>query len=407
MDDKKKMVPRIRFRGFDDLWEQRKLGEIAKLSSSKRIHASDYVKNGIPFFRGSEISSGKFDDTKSLYISRHLYEKIKEEYGIPKNGDILVTAVGTLGNVWKVDDTEFYYKDGNLILINSVKIDSDFLYAFFSESVGKNRLLRSAAGSNQKALTMVKLREVEIDYPIREEQEHLSIFRQVLSQLIVANEKKGQQLKGLKKLLMEKIFSQAWRFKGFSDPWEQRKLSEIAKRVTRKNSELETSRPLTISADLGLVDQTNYFNKTVASANLREYILLLRGEFAYNKSYSKGYPFGTVKRLEKYESGAVSTLYIAFRSVKVNPLFLAQYYETSNWYREISKVAAEGARNHGLLNISPMDFMNTVLIVPSDDLEQEKIGKVLFKLDNLIVANEKKLDQLKQLKKYLMQNMFV
>ncbi|MFD1455494.1 restriction endonuclease subunit S [Levilactobacillus lanxiensis] len=196
------------------------------------------------------------------------------------------------------------------------------------------------------------------------------------------------------------------RFRGFEGVWEQRRLNEVADRVTRKNSKLQTSRPLTISAGLGLVDQRDYFNKIVASKNLTNYILLLRGEFAYNKSYSKGYPFGTVKRLENYESGAVSTLYITFKSILADPQFLAQYYETSSWHREISKVAAEGARNHGLLNISPVDFMSTSFELPSNKDEQKRIGDTLFKLDNLIVASERRVNELKAVKNLVVEKIF-
>ncbi|WMD27461.1 restriction endonuclease subunit S (plasmid) [Lactococcus lactis subsp. lactis] len=172
-DSVKKKIPELRFEGFTDAWEQRKLGEVATLSSSKRIHLSDYVTEGIPFYRGSEISTGGITGNQELFISQEKFDEIKEKYGVPSEGDILVTAVGTLGNLWKVDSRRFYYKDGNLIQISKIQVNSDYLLTYFTGGIGKKRLLDSAAGSNQKALTMVKMREITVDFPSEDEQKKL------------------------------------------------------------------------------------------------------------------------------------------------------------------------------------------------------------------------------------------
>ena len=172
--------------------------------------------------------------------------------------------------------------------------------------------------------------------------------------------------------------------------WEQRKLSSIVDRVIRKNTDLESTLPLTISAQYGLVDQVTYFNNRVASQNISNYYLVKNGEFAYNKSSSDGYPFGAVKRLDLYEMGVLSTLYIVFalKNQNVNSDFLACYYDTDNWHKQVSERAAEGARNHGLLNISADDFLDTDLMIPSDIHEQALIGDYLKKLDNLITLHQ-------------------
>ncbi|WP_298471334.1 restriction endonuclease subunit S [uncultured Psychrobacillus sp.] len=180
------------------------------------------------------------------------------------------------------------------------------------------------------------------------------------------------------------------RFKGFTDPWEERKLSSISERVTRKNKNNESTLPLTISAQDGLVDQNDFFNKQVASRDVTGYFLVKNGEFAYNKSYSNGYPWGAIKRLDKYDMGVLSTLYIVFRPTKINSQFLVSYYDTTRWYREVSKNAAEGARNHGLLNIAPTDFFNTLLVVPKIVDEQQKIGEYFSNLDHLITLHHRK-----------------
>ncbi|MCT3582136.1 restriction endonuclease subunit S [Levilactobacillus brevis] len=196
------------------------------------------------------------------------------------------------------------------------------------------------------------------------------------------------------------------RFKGFTDPWEERKLSSISERVTRKNKNNESTLPLTISAQDGLVDQNDFFNKQVASRDVTGYFLVKNGEFAYNKSYSNGYPWGAIKRLDKYDMGVLSTLYIVFRPTKINSQFLVSYYDTTRWYREVSKNAAEGARNHGLLNIAPTDFFNTLLVVPKIVDEQQKIGSFFKQLDDTIALHQRKLAKLKELKQGYLQKMF-
>ncbi|MFZ2966383.1 MAG: restriction endonuclease subunit S [Leuconostoc falkenbergense] len=196
------------------------------------------------------------------------------------------------------------------------------------------------------------------------------------------------------------------RFKGFTDDWEERKLSSISERVTRKNKNNESTLPLTISAQDGLVDQNDFFNKQVASRDVTGYFLVKNGEFAYNKSYSNGYPWGAIKRLDNYDMGVLSTLYIVFRPTKINSQFLVSYYDTTRWYREVSKNAAEGARNHGLLNIAPTDFFNTLLVVPKIVDEQQKIGSFFKQLDDTIALHQRKLDLLKEQKKGFLQKMF-
>ena len=199
----------------------------------------------------------------------------------------------------------------------------------------------------------------------------------------------------------------ALRFKGFTDPWEQRKLGEVAHRVIRKNEEGMSDLPLTISAQHGLVDQRDFFNSQVASRDMRGYYLLERGEFAYNKSTSSDSPWGAIKRLTEYEKGCLSTLYICFGLDEGDPDFLVTYYETSRWHRGIRMIAAEGARNHGLLNIAPGDFFETELTLPGKIEEQTAIGALFAKLDSLIALHQRELDHVKELKKGLLQQMFV
>ena len=198
----------------------------------------------------------------------------------------------------------------------------------------------------------------------------------------------------------------SYRFAGHTEPWEEKKLGELVERVTRKNKNLESDLPLTISAQYGLIDQETFFNKKVASKDVSGYYLLKKGEFAYNKSYSSDYPWGAVKRLDNYKMGVLPTLYIVFRPTSIDSDFLAVYYDSPKWYKEVSMRAAEGARNHGLLNISPQDFFDTELIFPVNQSEQTAIGSFFQDIDQLISLQQRKLEVLKEQKKTYLKLLF-
>lgn len=188
--------------------------------------------------------------------------------------------------------------------------------------------------------------------------------------------------------------------------WKKVELKDIAKRVTRKNKKNETDLPLTISSLDGLVDQRKYFKKQVASKDMSGYYLIYNGEFAYNKSYSVGFDFGSVKRLDKYSNGALSTLYICFALEDiVNSDFIVGYFDSCKWNRHVSKVCAEGARNHGLLNISADDFMKMNIYLPNLE-EQKKIADFLTAFDKRITVQQNIIADLEETKKGLLQKIF-
>ena len=196
------------------------------------------------------------------------------------------------------------------------------------------------------------------------------------------------------------------RFPGFDEPWRAERLSDFADRVTRKNSKNETDLPLTISSKDGLVDQVSYFNKTVASKDMSGYYLLKNGEFAYNKSYSVGYDFGSIKRLDRYPMGALSTLYICFALKRHESDFIKAYFDSLKWYREIYMISAEGARNHGLLNVPTEEFFDTKHYLPENTDEQRKIADFLIALDRRIETQQSLVDNLKKYKRGLLMHYF-
>ena len=150
------------------------------------------------------------------------------------------------------------------------------------------------------------------------------------------------------------------------------------------------------------MDQVSYFNKTVASKDMRGYYLLKNGEYAYNKSYSVGYDFGSVKRLDRYDMGALSTLYICFDLKKHDSDFIKAYFDSLKWYRGIYMISAEGARNHGLLNVPTDEFFDTKHYIPQDLSEQRKIADFIIALDRRIEAQQSLVDNLKKYKRGLL-----
>ena len=196
------------------------------------------------------------------------------------------------------------------------------------------------------------------------------------------------------------------RFAEYIDEWHKYALSDFATRITRRNKNNESSLPLTISAQYGLVDQITFFNKTVASVDLSGYYLLYNGDFAYNKSYSNDYAWGAVKRLDKYEKGCLSSLYFVFHPTdKVDSDYLTHYFETSKWHKGISDIAGEGARNHGLLNMAVDDYFATKHYLPSLS-EQKKIACFLNLITKRIEIQNKIISDLKVLKKELCNKVF-
>ena len=196
------------------------------------------------------------------------------------------------------------------------------------------------------------------------------------------------------------------RFPGFDEPWEINKLSDFAQRVIRKNNANQTNLTLTISSKDGLVDQISYFNKKIASKDISNYYLLLNGEFAYNKSYSVGYDFGSIKRLDRYPMGALSSLYICFALKKYNSDFIKTYFDSLKWYHEIYMISAEGARNHGLLNVSADKFFDTKHYLPNNLKEQNKIANFLNLLNRRIDIQQTLVDNLKKYKRGVFEAIF-
>ncbi|MDU2556427.1 MAG: restriction endonuclease subunit S [Veillonella sp.] len=384
MSKEKRRVPKLRFPGFTEDWEQRKLGDYLIQYTEITTQNNQY-----PVLTSSR--KGLFFQT-DYYDGNQIASKDNTGYNIVPYGYFTYRHMS--------DDDIFHF---NINYIVDKGIVSTLYPVFTTKNLNSNYLqlqlnygteFRKYAvllkqGGSRTYMYFNKLRDLKLTISTSfDEQEIIANFFIAFEKLITLHQRKLDNLKLKKKALLQKLFPKngerypELRFPGFTDAWEQRKLGQFTARVTRKNAG-QSDLPLTISAQDGLVDQRKYFNRQVASRDMSNYYLIKKGEFAYNKSYSEGYPFGAVKRLDYYDIGALSTLYILFEITdkNISSDFIVSYYMTHLWYKEISKRAAEGARNHGLLNISTEDFFDSELNIPNSIEEQVKIGNFIKQFD--------------------------
>ncbi len=379
--------PAIRFKGFTEAWEQRELGECfdeRQERSSEGELISVTINDGIKKF--SEL--GRHDNSS----------EDKSHYKVVRCGDIAYNSMRMWQGASGYSPYNGILSPAYTVLIPKDDVNSQFFSYVFkrAEMIHTFQICSQGITSDTWNLKYPALAKIETSLPNIEEQKKIADYFRNLDRLITLHQRKYDKLVKVKKSMLEKMFPKndskfpEIRFKGFTEAWEQRKLNELVDRVVRKNTNNISNLPLTISAQYGLVDQYTYFNNRVASRDVSNYYLVLNGEFAYNKSTSDGFPFGAVKRLDMYENGVLSTLYIVFalkETEDINSDFLTVFFDTDRWYKGVSERAAEGARNHGLLNISAEDFFDIDLTIPKEELEQEKIGQFFRNLDRLITPH--------------------
>jgi type I restriction enzyme S subunit len=405
----KKMVPELRFKGFDQEWESKTLSQISELTSSKRVYLTDYVEKGIPFYRGKEISELKLGRTPSdiLFITESSYNDFKTKFGVPVEGDLLITAVGTLGNVLRIkDDSKFYFKDGNLIWIRKIKENSFFLELLLF--VYKNEIEKNSIGSTQRALTMVELRKLFFPFPSLPEQQKIASFLTAVDEKLTAFKRKKALLEQYKKGVMQQLFSQELRFKDengkdFVD-WEEKKLGEIATKSTIRNKANKINLVFTNSATQGIVNQRDYFDKDIANQNnLINYYIVEKDDFIYNPRISNHAPVGPIKR-NNIGTGVMSPLYSAFKFSVGNLHYFESYFETTHWHEYMESIANYGAR-FDRMNISMVDFFNMPIPFPTIQ-EQTLIANFLTSIDEKINFVQEQITKTEKWKKGLLQQLF-
>ena len=412
----KSRKPKIRFKEFTDDWEQRKLGELVQFSKGNGYSKKDLEEVGTPIILYGRL----YTNYETVISDVDTYVCAKSGSVYSRGGEVIVPASGETSediSLASVVEKPGFLLGGDLNIITPpIQLDSVFLAISISNGKPHNDMSKMAQGKSVVHLHNSDLEKIELLFPEHDEQARISSCIRGIDYLITLHQRKLEKLMNVKKSMLEKMFPKQGstvpeiRFNGFTQAWEQRKLKDLVDRVVRKNTNCESTLPLTISAQYGLVDQITYFNNRVASRDVTNYYLVLHGEFAYNKSTSDGYPFGAIKRLDMYEKGVLSTLYIVFvpkDKYRVNSDFLTIFFDTNRWHKGVAERAAEGARNHGLLNITADDFFDIDLLVPKEIGEQAKIGEFVQKLDSLITLHQRKLEKLKNIKKSMLEKMFI
>ena len=409
---KKEQVPAIRFQGFADPWEQRKFSDITFPAGEKNKDNLPLESYSITNEHGFVPQDEKFENGGTMReADKRMYYIVSPNSFAYNPARINVGSIG-YQNIGKNVIVSSLYE----VFKTSEDVDDRLLWHWFKSPDFQKLIMQLQEGGVRLYFYYDKLCMGEVSLPSLEEQRKIGKLFDTLDNLITLHQRKYDKLVAIKRSMLEKMFPREGsrfpeiRFAGFTDPWEQRKLGELVDRIVRKNINNESTLPLTISAQYGLVDQNTYFNNRVASRDVSNYYLVLNGEFAYNKSTSDGYPFGAVKRLDLYEKGVLSTLYIVFAPKKEQQIdsdFLTVFFDTDRWHRGVAERAAEGARNHGLLNISAEDFFDIDLSVPKDVAEQKQIGAFIRQLDNLITLHQRKLEKLQAIKRSMLEKMFV
>lgn len=422
-----KYTPALRFPDFlnDGEWEVKRLGEIAEKVTSKNKSneqlpvltnsATEGVVNQQDYFDREIVTKDNLTNYHIIELNDFVYNP-RISVAAPV-GPISRNKIGT--GIMSPLYTIFKFKEGNI----------DFFEQYFRTNCWHQYLKDKAnfgARFDRMNISNEDFFNLPIPFPPLSEQRRIAQVLTALDELIAATNEKLEQMKVYKKGLMQQLFVDSMgggkslkinylqitklRFPEFYEEkeWEEKKLGEIVMRITDRNKE-NNQNVLTISAQYGLVSQYDYFNKNVASADVSNYYIINKGDFAYNKSRSQGHPYGAIKSLRLYYKGIVSPLYICFRtkSDDFDCDFLEYYFDTDLIDGEISQIAQEGARNHGLLNISTTDFFDNVTIFVPTLPEQRKIASCLSAMDETINAYTEKVGLLGQYKKGLMQQMFV
>lgn len=316
---------------------------------------------------------------------------------------ILVARVGANAGTLNFASGQYDVSDNTLIITIKQNV---YDYNFAYNQLTHYKLNKLVFGSGQPLITSKQLKNIRIPVPPLAEQRKIAEVLGVWDKAIEKQARLIEKLALRKRALMQRLLSAKLRLPGFSEPCKKIKLGDICERVTRKNIE-DYQNVMTISAQRGFVAQTDFFNKSVASETLESYYLVFRDEFCYNKSYSNGYPMGAIKRLSEAEKAVVTSLYICFNvkpGTDANIDYLSYYFDNGGLNRGLTKIANEGGRAHGLLNVTPKDFFGLSFEIPSLK-EQTAIAEVLTAADHEIELAKEKLERLRRQKRGLMQQL--
>lgn len=410
VETKEKMVPELRFKDFEGNWEKFTLFDLSN-NVSYGMNAAATQFDGIhKYLRITDIDEKTGDFKPKPLTSPD--GVINKKFQLKKNDIVFARTGASVGKpyLYNEKDGNLYYA-GFLIKFSISGANAFFIYCITQKEAYNKWVYIYSMRSGQPGLNAEEYKALKLTIPSLSEQEKIAAFLTAVDEKLQQLSRKKELLEQYKKGVMQKLFAQELRFKDddgkdFPD-WENVVMEEVFERVKQKNNE-NNQNVLTISAQQGLVNQIDYFNHSVSAKDLTGYYLIEKGDFAYNKSYSKGYPMGAIKRLDSYEKGVVSTLYICFRIRSNNDsTFYKEFLDSGGINHEIHKIAQEGARNHGLLNMSVIEFFRDIKIPRPSIEEQVKIGAFLNRISTKIDLANTELIQTQAFKKGLLQKMFV
>lgn len=375
-----------------------------------------------------DIASGQVDPKEPPYSSmRHVGpEDIESDTGRIVGGERTCAELGLISGKYEFDEKAVVYSkirphlnkvcrpgfsgvcsaDAYPIWPHEIHLSGDYLAQYMLSPIFVKMAVACSMRTGMPKINRNDLQRIDIRLPPPSEQLDIVRTLSVWDEAVATSEAVLVNLRRQKDALLRTLLK---RRRG-ADPahasWNYVDLEQVFERVRRKNAS-GNSNVLTISGEHGLISQRDYFKKHVASDNLAGYTLLLQGEFAYNKSYSAGYPMGAIKPLTSYESGVVSSLYICFRfrdGVEADPDFFRHYFEAGLLNDELTGIAQEGARNHGLLNVGVGDFFKLRLHIPAVE-EQRRIALVLNAAESEESSISEQIRLLREEKSALMQQL--
>jgi type I restriction enzyme S subunit len=403
--------PKIRFKGYTDAWEQRKFGDLGSVSMCKRIFKEQTTMEGeIPFYK-----IGTFGGEADAFISRELFEEYKEKFQYPKVGDMLISASGTIGRTVEYKGEEAYFQDSNIVWFNhDERIDNSFLkcvYSFVKWS--------GIEGSTIKRLYNDNFLKTEFCMPTIEEQRKIGGYFSTLDHLITLHQRKCEQTQKLKKYMLQKMFPQNGenfpeiRFDGFTDAWEQRKFGDLADyKKGPFGSAITKDMFVSKSADsIKVYEQQNAINKDWKLERYflpREYVLTKLKSFEVHGGDVIVSCAGTIGEIyeipENAESGVINQALMRVRveeDIADKKMFIIAF---SNMINSFTRTHSNGS---AIKNIPPFADLKTMeALVPSMP-EQKMISSYFSTLDHLITLHQRKCAQLQNIKKFMLQNMFL
>ena len=399
-DSVKKKVPELRFPGFTDDWEERKLSDIVvrlnKSSNNNQLPKVEFEDIIAGEGRLNKDISRKFDDRKGTLFEPDniLYGKLRPYLKNWLFSDFKGIA---LGDFW---------------VFKSKNSEPKFVYSLI-QADNYQRVANDTSGTKMPRSDWKKVSSSNFSIPTSlEEQQKIGSFFKQLDNTIALHQRKLDLLKEQKKGYLQKMFPKngekvpELRFAGFADDWEERKLKDVTERVRSNDGRMDLP-TLTMSASSGWLDQKDRFSGDISGKEKKNYTLLKKGELSYNHGNSKLAKYGVVFSLTNYEEALVPRVYHSFKALEnTSADFIEYMFSTKLPDRELGKLISSGARMDGLLNINYDDFMNIHISIPNYE-EQILMSAFFRKLDENIALHQRKLDLLKEQKKGFLQKMFV